>query len=174
PCQEGQLPVPPRRVRAGLGRDEGSPAGRLSRRFPQASRPNTSRLAGGNDRQRHLDFDSAGRSTRRRLKATSTASQDGERADVVAPPVVARKALFETLSAAERAGGVTLVSAPAGSGKTILLRSWLDGSGLRDRAAWVSVDRGEQDAQRFWLSLIEQLRAAVGPEAFVDRLAPTA
>jgi LuxR family transcriptional regulator, maltose regulon positive regulatory protein len=107
------------------------------------------------------------------VEATSTASHVGEQADVVAPPVVAREALFETLSAAERAGGVTLVSAPAGSGKTILLRSWLDGARLRDRAAWVSVERGEQDAQRFWLSLIEQLRAAVGAEAFVERLAPT-
>ena len=107
------------------------------------------------------------------MEATSTASHVGEQAVVVAPPVVAREALFETLSAAERAGGVTLVSAPAGSGKTILLRSWLDGARLRDRAAWVSVERGEQDAQRFWLSLIEQLRAAVGAEAFVERLAPT-
>ncbi len=107
------------------------------------------------------------------MEATSTASHVSEQADVVAPPVVAREALFEKLSAAERAGAVTLVSAPAGSGKTILLRSWLDGARLRDRAAWVSVERGEQDAQRFWLSLIEQLRAAVGAEAFVERLAPT-
>jgi LuxR family maltose regulon positive regulatory protein len=106
------------------------------------------------------------------LEATSTASQNGERAVVVAPPVVAREALFETLSAAERAGAVTLVSAPAGSGKTVLLRSWLDESALRDRAAWVSVDRDEQDEQRFWLSLIKELRAAVGAEAFVERLAP--
>ena len=60
------------------------------------------------------------------MEATSTASHVGEQA------VVAREALFETLSAAERAGGVTLVSAPAGSGKTILLRSWLDGARLRE------------------------------------------
>ena len=88
-----------------------------------------------------------------------------------APSVVARRALFDVLSA-NGASGVTLVSAPAGSGKTVLLRSWLDEAGLRDRAAWVSVNRNEQDAQRFWLSLIEQLRAAVGAEAFVERLAP--
>jgi LuxR family maltose regulon positive regulatory protein len=36
----------------------------------------------------------------------------------------------------------------------------------------VSVDRDEQDEQRFWLSLIKELRAAVGAEAFVERLAP--
>jgi LuxR family transcriptional regulator, maltose regulon positive regulatory protein len=84
--------------------------------------------------------------------------------------VVARRALFELLSDGE--AGVTLVSAPAGSGKTVLLRSWIDGSHLADRVAWVSVERGEQDAQRFWLSVIEELRAAVGADAFVARLTP--
>jgi LuxR family transcriptional regulator, maltose regulon positive regulatory protein len=107
------------------------------------------------------------------LEATSTASHDSEHAVVVAPPVVVRDALFETLSAAERAGGVTLVSAPAGSGKTVLLRSWLHAAGLGDHAAWVSVDRSERDVQRFWLAVIEGLRAAVGTDAFVERLAPT-
>jgi LuxR family maltose regulon positive regulatory protein len=87
--------------------------------------------------------------------------------------VVVRDALFETLSTAERAGGVTLVSAPAGSGKTVLLRSWLHAAGLGDHAAWVSVDRSERDVQRFWLAVIEGLRAAVGTDAFVERLAPT-
>ena len=89
-----------------------------------------------------------------------------------AASVVARRALFDVLSA-DGAGGVTLVSAPAGSGKTVLLRTWLDEADLRDRAAWVSVDRNEQDGQRFWLSLVEELRAAVGADAFVERLAPT-
>jgi len=79
--------------------------------------------------------------------------------------VVARRALFDVLSA-DGAGGVTLVSAPAGSGKTVLLRTWLDEADLRDRAAWVSVDRNEQDVQRFWLSLVEELRAAVGADRF--------
>jgi len=105
--------------------------------------------------------------------ATSTASHEGDQGIASAPRVVPRESLFERLSAAERGGGVTLVSAPAGSGKTVLLRSWLDKAGLRDRAAWVSVERDEQDAQRFWLSLIDELRAAVGAEAFVERLAPT-
>ena len=84
---------------------------------------------------------------------------------------VPRPALFELLSSAGR-GQVTLVSAPAGSGKTVLLRSWIAEAGLHDRAAWVSVERGERDAQRFWLSVIEGLRAAVGTNAFVETLAP--
>jgi LuxR family maltose regulon positive regulatory protein len=89
-----------------------------------------------------------------------------------APRPIPRQALFERLSAAEQSGRVTLVSAPAGSGKTVVLRSWLDEAALRERAAWVSVRRAEQDAQHFWLSLIEQLRAAVGADAFVQTLAP--
>jgi LuxR family transcriptional regulator, maltose regulon positive regulatory protein len=84
--------------------------------------------------------------------------------------IVARRALFELLS--EGGTGVALVSAPAGSGKTVLLRSWIDDARLADRVAWVSVERGEQDAQRFWLSVIEELRAAVGADAFVEKLTP--
>ena len=107
------------------------------------------------------------------MEATSTATQRRERAGFSPPPVVARDALFDRLSAAQSAGGVTLVTAPAGSGKTVLLRSWLDATGLDDRTAWVSVERREHDPQRFWLAAVEQLRDAVGAEAFVERLAPT-
>jgi LuxR family maltose regulon positive regulatory protein len=39
-------------------------------------------------------------------------------------------------------------AAPAGSGKTVLLRSWISGAGLAGRAAWVPVGRGERDPQR--------------------------
>ena len=50
------------------------------------------------------------------------------------------------------------VSAPAGSGKTFLLRSWIAAEGLSDRAAWVSVGRQEHDPQVFWLSVLDSLR----------------
>ena len=74
--------------------------------------------------------------------------------------------LFERLSGAAP-GTVTLVCAPAGSGKTVLLRSW---AAERDDAlAWVSVDRGERDAQRFWIELIEALADAAGDDA-VERV----
>ena len=36
----------------------------------------------------------------------------------------------------------------------------VDWCGLQDRVAWVSVERGERDAQRFWLSLIDALGVA--------------
>jgi LuxR family transcriptional regulator, maltose regulon positive regulatory protein len=76
--------------------------------------------------------------------------------------LVPRPGLFELLGAAER---VVLVSAPAGSGKTFLLRSWIAAEGLGDRTAWVSVGRGERDPQAFWLSVIESLRGTrIGSE----------
>src|SRR6516225_11275500 len=70
--------------------------------------------------------------------------------------LIPRPGLFELLGTAER---VVLVSAPAGSGKTFLLRSWIAAEGLEDRAAWVSVGRQERDAQAFWLSVLDSLRA---------------
>ena len=58
-----------------------------------------------------------------------------------------------------------LVSAPAGSGKTFLLRSWIAAEGLGDRVAWVSVGREEHDAQAFWLSVLDSLRGTwIGSE----------
>ena len=79
-----------------------------------------------------------------------------------------RNDLHERLSASE-GSGVVLVCAPAGSGKTVLLRSWIDAAGLDDQVGWVTVERGERDAQRFWLSVIDALAGAVG---VVQRVAP--
>jgi LuxR family transcriptional regulator, maltose regulon positive regulatory protein len=76
--------------------------------------------------------------------------------------LVPRPGLFERLGAAER---VVHLSAPAGSGKTFLLRSWIAAEGLGDRVAWVSVGRGERDGQAFWLSVLDSLRGTrVGSE----------
>jgi LuxR family transcriptional regulator, maltose regulon positive regulatory protein len=64
------------------------------------------------------------------------ADQSGATDTAVAPAVrgvVSRPALFGRIGAA--AGQVVVVSASAGNGKTFLLRSWIDGAGLADRAA---------------------------------------
>jgi LuxR family maltose regulon positive regulatory protein len=53
---------------------------------------------------------------------------------------------------------VVHVSAPPGSGKTFLLRSWIAAEGLGERAAWVSVGREEHDPQAFWMSVLDSLR----------------
>jgi LuxR family maltose regulon positive regulatory protein len=80
--------------------------------------------------------------------------------------LVPRPDLFEVLSRAER---VVHVSAPAGSGKTFLLRSWIAAEGLGERAAWVSVARQEHDPQAFWLSVLDSLRRTrIGAERVRD------
>jgi LuxR family transcriptional regulator, maltose regulon positive regulatory protein len=65
---------------------------------------------------------------------------------------------------------VTVVSAPAGSGKTVLLRSWISWAGVAGRAAWVPAGRGERDPQRFWLSVLAALRQTVPGSALVREL----
>jgi LuxR family transcriptional regulator, maltose regulon positive regulatory protein len=72
----------------------------------------------------------------------------------VAGTVVWRPALLERVGGLAR---VTVVSAPAGSGKTVLLRSWLSQAQLDGRAAWVPAGRAERDAQRFWVSVADAL-----------------
>ena len=54
---------------------------------------------------------------------------------------------------------VTIISAPPGSGKTSLLRAWADRSTKLRRVAFVSVDRDEQDAQRFWSAVVDAIRS---------------
>jgi LuxR family maltose regulon positive regulatory protein len=103
---------------------------------------------------------------------TGVTTRAGRQPAARMPPVVVRKALFDRLSASGP-GGVTLISAPPGSGKTVLLRSWIEDAGLADRLAWVSVERDERDPQRFWLAAVEQLRASVCPDGFVEKFTPT-
>ena len=69
-----------------------------------------------------------------------------------------------------RAGRVTEVSAPPGSGKTLLLRSWIGEAGLTKRAAWVSVQGEERDPQRFWPSVLGALRDTAAGSALVRPL----
>src|SRR5262245_45025468 len=76
--------------------------------------------------------------------------------------VVSRPRLFGRLAAPAR---VTVVSGPPGSGKTVLLRSWIGQAGLAGRTAWVPVGRGEGDPQ-FWLSVLGALRQT-GPSSLL-------
>jgi LuxR family maltose regulon positive regulatory protein len=96
--------------------------------------------------------------------AVETVDAGGRGAD---EPLIRRPALFERLAQARR---VTIVSGPAGSGKTSLLRSWLAEAGLEARAAWTSVRRDERDGQRFWESVLDAL-AGIGDHEPVASLA---
>ena len=65
---------------------------------------------------------------------------------------------------------MTVVSAPPGSGKSVLLRSWISQAGLGDCAAWVPAGRDERDPQRFWLSVLGALRRTTPGSALVQAL----
>jgi LuxR family transcriptional regulator, maltose regulon positive regulatory protein len=80
---------------------------------------------------------------------------------------VSRRALFGQLAEAER---VVQMSAPAGSGKTVLMRSWIAEAGLATRAAWVPVDSEERDPQGFWISVADALRSTTAGSALVRPL----
>ncbi len=54
-------------------------------------------------------------------------------------------------------GNLTLISAPAGFGKTTLLSQWV--GHLNRPVAWVSLDRGDNDPARFWTHVIAALRS---------------
>ncbi|HJY97946.1 MAG TPA: AAA family ATPase, partial [Streptosporangiaceae bacterium] len=77
---------------------------------------------------------------------------------------MSRPGLFDRLAASAR---VTVVSAPPGSGKTVLLRSWIAEAGLGESAAWVAVGPDERDPQRFWLSVLGALRRTSAGSALV-------
>jgi LuxR family transcriptional regulator, maltose regulon positive regulatory protein len=68
----------------------------------------------------------------------------------------------DLLAALDRAAArkVTIILAPAGSGKTCLLRAWADRPGQRHRLAVMQVQRDQHDAQQFWLALLAAVRHA--------------
>jgi LuxR family maltose regulon positive regulatory protein len=82
--------------------------------------------------------------------------------------IVSRRELFERLAGGAR---VTEVSAPAGSGKTFLLRSWIRAARLADMTAWVGIPRGGLDSQGFWLAVLDALRGTVIGSPLVRELA---
>jgi LuxR family maltose regulon positive regulatory protein len=89
-----------------------------------------------------------------------------------APRLIQRGELLAALDRATQAK-VTLISAPAGSGKTSLLRAWADGPGQPYRLAVVQVQRDQQDSQQFWLALLGAIRQASGIPGGGEQLAAT-
>jgi LuxR family maltose regulon positive regulatory protein len=75
--------------------------------------------------------------------------------------VVPRPRLIERLSRGAEST-LTLVSAPAGFGKSTLLAEWLAAAPAdRPSAAWLSLDPGDNHPATFWTYLIAALQTAV-------------
>lgn len=73
------------------------------------------------------------------------------------PRVVSRPHLIERLNEGlQRAPGLTLISAPAGFGKTTLVSEWI--TNCKRPAVWLSLDEGDNDPARFLTYLIAALQ----------------
>ncbi len=73
------------------------------------------------------------------------------------PKVVLRPRLIERLNEGLSAGfKLTLISAPAGFGKTTLVSEWL--AGCQRPVAWLSLDEGDNDPTRFLTYLVAALQ----------------
>ena len=90
----------------------------------------------------------------------------------VTPRLIDRGDLLAALDRAS-AKQVTIISAPAGSGKTSLLRTWADRPDRAHRLAVVQVRRDQHDAQDFWLALLDAVRQASGTTSGAEPPAAT-
>src|SRR5688572_17470643 len=83
----------------------------------------------------------------------------------VSPHLVYRERLMERLTEGlERK--LTIISAPAGFGKTTLLSQWIaDAAHRPERVIWLSLDRRDNDPHRFWryfIAAVKSLESANG------------
>ena len=90
------------------------------------------------------------------------------------PQSVPRARLVDRLSAGRAAGRkLTLISAPAGFGKTTVVSEWIAEVQAREpdvRVAWISLDGGDNDPSRF----LSYLLAALGRPRALPANSPTA
>ena len=82
------------------------------------------------------------------------------------PQMVVRKRLFGLLDDGIKQP-LTLISAPAGSGKTSLITSWLHEHGEKLRVAWVSLDDDERDPVHLLSHIIAALQSVEAMPAYV-------
>lgn len=81
----------------------------------------------------------------------------------IRPDLVPRPHLLDQLSL-ESGIKLTLVSAPAGFGKTTLIASWIGDLQIRmpsQQVCWISLDEQDNLLYRFWLYVVEALQTAV-------------
>jgi LuxR family maltose regulon positive regulatory protein len=68
-------------------------------------------------------------------------------------PLVRRRRLLDLLTAAA-AGPLTLISAPAGAGKTVLVSDWVASGSAPGPVAWVSLDADVDVPGAFWFDVL--------------------
>src|SRR5829696_1069992 len=73
--------------------------------------------------------------------------------------MVPRPRLIEQLSPAP-AEPVTVVTGPAGSGKTQLVAAWVRGTRVADHVVWITLEDDDGAACMFWTYVVEGLRRA--------------
>src|SRR5437764_14919747 len=83
--------------------------------------------------------------------------------------LVARQRLRERLSAGA-GSALTLISAPAGFGKTTLLTDWLAAAPGESSAGWLSLDEADNDPSLFWKYVVAALRSVAGKGVGVGAL----
>src|SRR6266700_5610714 len=86
--------------------------------------------------------------------------------------LVARPRLSERLSRGAESA-LTILSAPAGFGKTTLLAEWLAAAPADGRSvAWLSLDQRDNDPALFWTYLVAALKAAAPGAGALSLLQP--
>ena len=89
------------------------------------------------------------------------------------PRLIHRRDLMAALNRAAQKR-VTIIAAPAGTGKTSLLRAWADQPGQDGRIAFMTVRPGQHDMQLFWLTMLGAVRAVAGTGEGGVQLPPVA
>ncbi len=113
----------------------------------------------------------AARASRPQARAPTLATK------ILAPPtpsyLIIRRRLLDRLDRGAQ-GPLTLLCAPPGAGKTILLASWLQTRRRPGPVAWLSLDEDDNDASRLAADLLGALRAAgvIRRGSTLDHLAP--
>ena len=90
----------------------------------------------------------------------------------VRPTLVSRPRLIERLNAGLHRK-LTLISAPAGFGKTTMLSEWV--AGCRRPVAWLSLDEGDNDPTRFlayFIAALQTIHKGVGEAALAALQSP--
>jgi hypothetical protein len=92
---------------------------------------------------------------------------DGKFAVPVATHLVSRPRLHARLTAGLRSC-CTLIAAPAGWGKTLLVGSWLAEGGADRAAAWISLGPADDDVRALWTAVATAIAPVLGERAAAD------